>query len=430
MDFILIFLAIFGFVVLFLFLAMFYRRVVNTNEVHIVQYRKKTISYGKDTENGNTYYEWPSWIPILGVTKVILPVSVFDLDLQSYEAYDQGRLPFVVDVKAFFRITDSNVAAQRVASFNELQEQLRAVVQGAVRTILASNEIEEIMQGRSKFGHEFTEEVKDQLINWGVAPVKNIELMDIRDSKDSHVIHNIMAKKKSLIEMESRQEVAKNMKTAEVAEIEAQREIDVQRQIANQTVGLKTIETERQVELAKQEKIQVIKSQEKITKDREMEVIKVQNVRSAEIDKEVFVVKASQEKEASIIKADGQLAAKERESKGIAIEGNAKADAAKAMQLAPVQAQITLAKEIGENESYQKYLITIEQIKANQIVGIEQAKALCAAQIKVIANTGDASTGLNSIGELFNSTGGTKIGAMLEGFSQTEVGEKIMSKLK
>ena len=75
------------------------RRVVPTNEVHIIQSSKTTMSYGKDTENGNTYYEWPSWIPKIGLTKIILPVSVFDLDLQDYEAYDKGRLPFVVDVK-------------------------------------------------------------------------------------------------------------------------------------------------------------------------------------------------------------------------------------------------------------------------------------------------------------------------------------------
>ena len=47
------------------------RRVVPTNQVHIVQRAKQTISYGKDTPNGNTYYEFPSWIPVLGITKVV-----------------------------------------------------------------------------------------------------------------------------------------------------------------------------------------------------------------------------------------------------------------------------------------------------------------------------------------------------------------------
>lgn len=412
-----------------LFVALNYRRVVSTNEVHIVQSSKKTTSYGKDTNNGNSYYEWPSWLPFIGITKVVLPVSNFDLDLLAYEAYDKGRLPFVVDVKAFFRISDSNIAAQRVASFSELHEQLKAIVQGAVRTILASSEIEEIMQGRSKFGDEFTKEVAGQLSSWGVEAVKNIELMDIRDSKGSEVIHNIMAKKKSHIEMESRMEVAKNKKTAQVAEIEAQQEVDVREQAAAQTVGLRAVETSRQVEIAKQEAAQLVKQQERLTKEKEMDILKVTNVRNAEIAKEVQMVAASQQKETTILIADGELESKKREAQGITVQGEAKANAEKAMQLAPVQAQITLAKEIGSNDSYQKYLVTIRQVEAAQAVGMEQAKALEKADIKIISNTGDPVSGINSARDLFTSKGGTQIGAMLEGLANTEKGGALLDKL-
>ncbi len=421
------------------FVALSLRRVVSTNEVHIVQSANRTTSYGKDTTNGNTYYEWPSALPFLGVTKIVLPVSVFDLDLKDYEAYDKGRLPFVVDVKAFFRITDSNLAAARVASFEELHNQLKAVVQGAVRSILASNEIEEIMQGRSKFGHEFTTEVDGQLKEWGVATVKSIELMDIRDHKDSKVIANIMEKKKSHIEMESRTEVAKNKRLAQVAEIEAQREVDVQKQQAAQTVGLRTIEAEREVELQKQAKVQQVKEQEKLTKEKEMNVLQVEAIRKAEITKSVNITQAQQnrdtqvliaegQKQTTVLAAEGQLESKRREAEGITLEGTARADAEKAMQLAPVQAQITLAKEIGSNESYQKYLITIRQVEANQAVGIAQSKALEAADVKVISNTGSPTKGFSNVMELFSSAGGTEIGAMLEGLSQTETGQKVLSK--
>src|ERR1700722_12472996 len=236
--------------------ALFLRKVVPTNEVHIVQSSKKTTSYGKDLGNGNTYYEWPTWVPFIGITKVKMPTSVFNLNIKDYEAYDQGRLPFVVDVMAFFRIDDSNVAAQRVASFQELDAQLQAIVKGAIRTVLASNEIETILQGRSAFGEAFTKEVGEQLKNWGVCAVKNIELMDIRDHQSSQVIQNIMAKKKSHIEMQSRTEVANNMKLAKTAEIESQREIDLSQQQAQQTVGLRMVDTQREVELSKQASLQ------------------------------------------------------------------------------------------------------------------------------------------------------------------------------
>ena len=42
------------------------RRVVATNEVHIVQSSGATTSYGSGTGNGNTCYAWPSWVPKLG----------------------------------------------------------------------------------------------------------------------------------------------------------------------------------------------------------------------------------------------------------------------------------------------------------------------------------------------------------------------------
>lgn len=65
------------------------RRVVPVNEVHIVQTRKSTISYGKGFE-ANTYYEWPSRLPLIGLQRVTLPVSNFSTDLPAYSAYDRG----------------------------------------------------------------------------------------------------------------------------------------------------------------------------------------------------------------------------------------------------------------------------------------------------------------------------------------------------
>lgn len=433
--------ATFGFLGFFgLILAIKYRRVVPTNEVHIVQSAKATTSFGKETNNGNSYYEWPSWIPKFGVTKVVLPVSNFDIDLHGYEAYDEGRLPFVVDVKAFFHISETNKAAQRVASFQELNTQLEDIVRGAVRTILASNKIEEIMQGRSKFGEEFTREVTEQLGNWGVSTVKNIELMDIRDTKDSHVIRNIMEKKKSFIEMESRTEVAKNRKSAETAEIQAQQDIDLRKQEAQQQVGLRTVEAKQQVDLANQTAIQRVKEQEKTTKEKEMAVQEVAIVRQAEITKKSAVVQAEQNKETTVINAEAkrdmvvidataQLEATKKSAEGITLTGKAKADAEKEMQLAPVYAQTTLAKEIGSNENYQKYLVTIEQVKANIQVGVAQAKALERADVKVITNAGSPTEGLKSVMDLFSSKGGTEVGSMVEAFANTPTGEEFLKKL-
>jgi flotillin len=423
----------------FTFWVLTLRRVVSTNEVHIIQSSKRTVSYGKDQDSGNTYYEWPSWIPVIGINVIKLPVSVFSLRLKDYEAYDSGRLPFVLDLEAFFRIENSNISAQRVFSFQELNGQLTSILQGAARTILASKTIEEIMQGRSEFGDAFTKEVNEQLKAWGVTTVKNIELMDIRDSRDSQVIQNIMDKKKSEIEKESRIVVAENLKAAQNAEIDAQREVEINQQLALQQVGIKTAEKDKAVGIANEKSQQEIKMQQKITTEKSMEVARVESVKSAEIAKDVNIVKAEEQRQTEIVKAEGEkqktvliaegtLEAQRREAEGLLVNGQAKAEAEKLLQLAPVEAQIVLAKEIGENQSYQQYLITIRQVEAHQAIGVEQARALDKADIKVIANSGTVTGGISSLGELFTSQGGTNVGAALEGLAQSEIGKQLLDK--
>ncbi|WEM34235.1 SPFH domain-containing protein [Xanthomonas phage X1] len=427
------------------------RVVVPANEVHTLQRSKSQTSYGKDQDGGNTYYNWPSWIPLLGLTRIILPVSVFDLSLSAYEAYDKERVPFVVDVTSFFRIADSNVAAQRVSSFDELKEQLTSVVQGAVRTILASHEIDTIMVDRATFGDQFTKEVGEQLKNWGVEPVKNIELMDIRDAKGSSVIANIMAKRTSAIERDSRVAVAENTQQAKTAEIAAAQTVQLRDQEAQQAIGQRTAEKEKAVGIAKESSQQEVLTAQRETTVRQMEVKEVEATRSSEIQRKVAVVKANEVKDVAIVQAEGErqqevinaeaqkqrttlvaegnLAAQKLNAEGIQAEGTAKAEAEKAMQLAPVQAQITLAKEIGENQGYQKYLIDLRQVEASEKIGVEGAKALQGAEIKVISNAGNPNEGVTNVLDMFGPKGGTKIAGMLEGLAQSDVGKQVLDRL-
>lgn len=420
-------------------LSLMYRRVVPTNEVHIVQTGKKTISYGSGSPNGNTYFMWPTWLPHIGVTRTVLPVNVFDIRLNSYDAYDLGRVPFVVDVVAFYKITDSNQAAGAVASFKDLEDQLTAITQGAVRSILASNEIETILQSRSTFGEQFTKEVAEQLQHWGVSPVKNMELMDIRDSQASKVIANIMMKKQSKIDMESRTAVAGNQQVAKIAEINAKRETDLQAQEAEETVGLRTATKNQKVGIADQMAQQNIQIQAKTTAENEMAVKLVKDVRQAEITSKVSIVKADQDKQVAILNseaekqklilvADGNLEQQKRHAEGVKVNGEAAANAEELLQVAQIAGNIALAKEIGGNEGYQNYLVTIRQVEATQAVGIENAKALTAADIKVIANSGSAVDGIKSVADMFSSKGGQSLAAMIEGLAQTDHGQALINK--
>ncbi len=118
---------------------------------------------------------------------------------------------------AFFQIdaSESAKAAQRVSSFADLENELLEVLRGAVRKILASNEIEQIMTERSVLGQSFLEEVRSQVSAWGVK-VLNIEFMDISDDDgDEQIISAIMKKHSSFIKRKSEKE-------AEIEEIMAQ----------------------------------------------------------------------------------------------------------------------------------------------------------------------------------------------------------------
>lgn len=455
---IVIVLAVVGLVLFFWTIAL--RRVVPVNEVHIVQTRRNTVSYGKGFAS-NTYYEWPSRIPMIGLVRVTLPVSNFSIDLPDYAAYDKERVPFLVHVMAFFRISDSNTAAQRVASFEELKEQLTAIVQGSVRTVLAAHEIDQIMLDRSRFGEAFTKEVMPQLGGWGVEAIKNIELMDIRDSKDSEVIQNIMAKRTSGIERESRLVVADNSRQAEMAEIAAKREIEMSRQQAAEQVGLRTAEKDKNVGVANEQSAQQVKVQQRETAAKEMDVVQVKTVRGAEINREAAVIAAAQAKDVSIVQADaakqvavvsaegnkqvaivsaegqkqqtvltaeGQLEAARRNAEGITLEGNAKGQAETAILMAPVDAQIKLAEKIGSDQGYQTYLLGIRNIEAAQAVGTAQAEALKSADVKVISNAGTPGKGLSSVMDLFSADGGTAVASMLEGLAQSPEGKKLLEK--
>jgi flotillin len=426
--------------------AVAFRTVVSTNYVHIVQSSRRTTSYGRGQDKGNTYYAWPSWVPVFGVKTTVLPVSVFQQMLMDYAAYDVDRVPFVIDVVAFFRIKDSNMAAERVHDIQDLMEQLKAVLQGAARTILASETIDHILGDRAVFGEKFTTEVTHQLEQWGVEPVKSIELMDIRDSPESRVIANIMAKKQSFIAMESRKAVAENNRAAETAEIEAKQAVDIRQQEAAQLVGQRTAartqavgiadqQAQQEVGLASQRSQQAVNEQAALTAQKQMDIERVKQVRAAEITKEAQVVQAEQARQTQIVRAEGERDAAIRKAEGdktrtvlaaegalsqaqlgaqgIKVEGEAKATAEQLMLTAPVNAQITLAKEIGTNKGYQEYLVSIRTIEANQAVGSAQAKALESAHVRIVATASDPAQGL-TLAKL-----GSIAGAAVEAFRNT-----------
>ena len=99
------------------------------------------------------------------------------------------------------------------------------------------------------------------------------------------------------------------------------------------------------------------------------------------------------------------------------------------LEISLVAGQIQLAQEFGENDGYQRYLIEIRKVEADEKIGIEQAKALSAADLKLIVNDGGSvAGGMDKLSKLLSSQGGANVGAMLESLGQFENGQKLIER--
>ena len=183
----------------------------------------------------------------------------------------------------------------------------------------------------------------------------------------------------------------------------------------------------KQAEIAKD--VEIVKAdQEKRTQEIKAEANKNALIIDSEAERQHQILVAEGEKQKAFLAAEALLETKDKEAQGIAKIGAAEAEAKQKLEISLVSGQIELAKEIGGNEGYQSYLISIRQIEANQAIGIEQAKALSHSDMKFIINDEKVDKGIQRVGELFSSTGGTKIAATLEGLNQSELGKALIGK--
>ena len=152
------------------------------------------------------------------------------------------------------------------------------------------------------------------------------------------------------------------------------------------------------------------------------------------IAQELSPAEAVAKLEAEKKNALGIQAVGEAEAKIIAAKGVSEAEAEKARQLASVIAQTELAKEIGENQGYQDYLIRVKTVEKEQVVEIARAdamaKALQNADLKILANSGDVQSGMNKFSDILSAKGGSQINGLLESLKQTEEGKAVLGLLK
>ncbi len=463
-------------VVFFLFLLFIMtqlRKVVPTNEAHVVQKGKSSVAYGKWFKWGNVYHAWPSWVPVWWISVQKLPLSIFDLQLNDYKAYDSGKVPFQVDITAFFEIRDPETAAQKVYTISELKDQLNETLKWVVRKVLASKDIVDIMESRVEIKKEFYDQVFGAVKSWGIM-LQNVEFMDIRDADGSQVVTNIMMKKRSEIESESQIEVAENQKKAIIekenkeaearaAAAAAKSRADIIASDAEREAELKVIENEKLTQnqeiekerilaVQKEEAKQKLYEAEKITAEKQLDVKRVEEEKNAEIAKSIELIRADEQKQKVIIdaEADKEQVRLQAEADKEAIELSATADKIKVELAAEAKkkeiesiwiAEAKTLDYIGTAKAKNKTqmaeaLNTFDKesldfmkkeldVNLSEIVDLEKAKALWKADVKVISTGANGWEWVKNFMELFSAKGWTNIGAMVEAAKNTLWEEKV-----
>ena len=470
-------------IIVILIIIIYLRRVVPTNEVHIIQKWSSSTPHWKWFKWWNTYLAFPSWVPFFWVAIQKLPLSVFDLQLNWYKAYDSWKVPFIVDITAFFNINQPEMAAQKIYTMWELKDQLNETLKWVVRKVLASKDIIEIMESRKEIKDEFYAEVLNAVKEWWVDS-KNVEFMDIRDPSDwsSQVISNIMMKKRSQIEADSKIEVAENQKRAiiekenkesearakaaeakaraDIISSDALRESEVKRIENEKLTQNKDIEKEKLLAVQKEEAKQKVYESEKVTKEKELDVKKVESEKNAEIAKSIELIKADEQKQKSIIDAEAEketitIQAQADKTK---VELEAEADKTKVDLEAQAEKNriesiwLAKAKEIdylGTAEAKNKtemakalnsfsngslwFLVKELEVKLSEVVDLEKAKALNNADVKVISTWSNGGEWVKNFMDLFSAKWWTNLWAMLESLKNTVWEDKVndfLSKVK
>ena len=454
-------LAIVG-ILIFLYIITQLRKVVATNEVHIVQKWSSSIAHWKDFEWWNVYLDWPSWVPMVWIAVQKLPLSIFDIRLEWYKAYDAWKVPFQVDVTAFFNIKDPVVAAQKIYTIQELQEQLWETLKWVIRKTLASKDIIEIMESRTEIKQEFHSEILKEAGAWWVE-LKNVEFMDIRDADWSEVVTNIMNKKRSQIESESQIEVAENEKRAIIerenksaearakaaeakskadsSEFNSKKESELIRIENDKLIQNQEIEKDRILALQREEAKQKLYEATKITREKELSIQQLEEEKRAEINKNIELIKAEEQKQKLLIEADARAKTKEMEAQAdkIKVELAAQAEKikiesiwlAKAKEIdymwtAQAKNKSEMAKALNEfSPEAIAYLIKELEAKISEVVDLEKAKSLSKADIKIISTWWNGSEWVNSFMELFSAKWWSNIWAMIEAAKNTIWEEKV-----
>ena len=357
-------------------------RIVPPSEAHFVTASRKVKVVSPDTtiqkEAGAAYFAIPEFIPKFGVKVRILPVTIKEINGEM-ETFEKDQARFMVKYSVKYRITNVQRAAETFINEQELFRMADDQVRSAVRAVTVKYTVNDARANKQKMAEESRTELNDDFEKWGLTLVM-FALVDFQDTVDSKVISNISKRREVEIETDTRQQNAEKYKNARFKEAEA-----------DESAKKREIERDQVVSQREQEKIMKVAEQQKLAREKELEVTRVQEVKSQEIEKERAIVEIEQEQAVEIIRKERKRLEGEGDRQKLEEQAKGQAASTRENLFAEAEGKEKLQEALKKFDDRAILALTAEKIvEMQKVIGVEAAKAFANSDMKVFVGNQDA----------------------------------------
>jgi flotillin len=391
--------------ILFVILAALYT-IVPADYVDVVIQKGKMKVLSPHTEYNKlgkaAYFKIPGWFFLfgLGMTVHRVPLRMITVDVSNFMAFDIERARFLCNIIAYVAVTKPVVAAQRFGGdVSELERQVAMIVTATTRDACTKKTIREIINNRQDIIETVNPSLREAIQHWGI-DLKDIELVYFQDptkteygeKEPPHVIRDISSIIEEQINSEARQKNAEQRKIARLKEAETDEE-----------ATKREISRDEEVAKRQQEKDRAVAEYEKVALAEQFEVRRVDEVKMAEILKQKALVVANQNKEVEEINKERKRL--DGEGDKIYLSEKAKGEAAPIREkgLADAEAKMKLQDALNRfGPEAIRALVAERLVEMQRQIGLETAKALTTADLKVFAGGNSARSGFD-LGQLIES---------------------------
>lgn len=257
-------------------------------------------------------------------------------------------------------------------STSEISDQIRDILIGGVRSLMATMTIEEINADRVKFLGSAKETIEIELNKVGFSII-NINNADIDDAAD--YIKNLGKKAATK---------AKAQAEADIAEEEKKGQIQIAETVKEKEIAVASAEKERATQVAQTKKEQEVSvaeiEQEKQIQLAEAEKVKESGVANQRAEKEVNIAKAKAAAEAATAACKAEAEAAVAKSEATALSAQAEAEAQKQIRMAKAEQEQEAETQKAINEQQAKVAEYESQkrqrsAEADKIAGVTEQRA-------------------------------------------------------